>query len=286
MSILTIDLVDNNDGELTRNGYKFTRNAIVVSPEEQSSRVDNVARVFEAINDTGVPDINDAHPAVANCLLKRIFCESIEPNILTLRLEYETPDFNFQLRTLGQEDISMESSLIQAETSKDKDGARLAALFYQYQSGTPNPADPVNTDGTSNLLSAHLTLRSEIPIVPIFIPARVITYRKRITGTDEDALELLNETHQGHVNNATWRTYSARTWLCVGLTWRTTDFRSTFNIDLRFQYKFDLFDVEGVFRDPYTGKVPGDVFSQADAFESYRIQRESDFEALLSALGI
>ncbi len=287
MAILAIDLVDNNDGELTWRGYKFTRNAVVTSPVEQSGRIDDSARIFEAINDTGVPEINDPHPSVGDCLLKRIFCESIEPNILTLRLEYETPTFNWQIKTIGQEDISMEASLLQTETTKDYAGANLAAVSYQYAINTPNPAEPVKADGTPNLLGANLTLRSELPVVPIYIPARVYTIRKRLQNTDEDELETLNEAYQGHVNDDTWRTlYSARTWLCMGITWRTTDFRSTYLIEVRFQYKFDTYNAQVVFRDPYTGKVPGDVFSQPAAYEAYRIQREADFDALLSSLGI
>ncbi len=286
MAIKAIDLVDNNDGEKTWRGYKFTRNAIVTSPEEQSGRVDDAARIFEAINDTGVPDIGDEHPNVASSLLKRIYCASIEPNILTLRLEYETPPPGYQIQTLGLTDISMESSLIQTETTKDYNGSNLSAVSYLYQSGTPNPANPVAADGTPNLLGANLPLRSELPVVPVYIPAMVLTYRKRVTGTDEDELEALNKIYQGAVNGASWRGYNARTWLCVGLNWRISEYRLTFFVELRFQYKFDTFDTEVVFRDPYTGKVPGDVFSQAAAWEAYRIQPEANFVTLLSALGM
>ncbi len=264
MTILAIDLVDNNDGEKTWRGYKFTRNAIVTSPVEQSGRVDNASRIFEAINDTGVPDIGDAHPDVISSLLKRIYCTSIEPNILTLRLEYETPPPGYQIQTLGLTDISMESSLVQTETTKDYNGSNLSAVSYQYASGTPNPADPVAVDGTPNLLGADITLRSELPVVPVYIPAMVLTYRKRITGTDEDELEALNKIYQGAVNVGSWRGYNARTWLCVGLNWRISEYRLTFFVELRFQYKFDTFDTEVVFRDPYTGKVPGELLCNTD----------------------
>lgn len=288
MTILAIDLVDNNDGEKTWRGYKFTRNAIVTSPVEQSGRIDDAARIFEAINDTGVPEINDSHPSVERCLLKRIYCTSIEPNILTLRLEYEVPDPNFQLRTLGLTDISMESSLIQTETTKDFSGANLTPLFYQYASGTPNPANPIAADGTPNLLGANLTLRSELPLVPVYIPAMILTYRKQVTGTDEDELETLNKIYQGAVNDGSWRDYDARTWLCVGLNWRIGEYQHTFFVELKFQYKFDNFDVEGVFKDPYTGKVPGniDTTGNGDSFRKYRIQPEANFDTLLTALGM
>ncbi len=288
MTILAIDLIDNNDGEKTWRGYKFTRNAIVTSPVEQSGRVDDASRIYESINDTGVPDIGDEHPNVASSLLKRIYCESIEPNILTLRLEYETPPPGYQIQTLGLTDISMESSLVQTETTKDFGGANLTPLFYQYASGSPNPANPVSADGTPNLLSANLTLRSELPLVPVYIPGMVLTYKKRITGTDEDELEALNKIYQGAVNNAAWRGYNSRTWLCIGLNWRISEYRLTFFVELRFQYKFDNFDVEGVFKDPYSGKVPGDIDTtgNGDSFRKYRIQPEANFVDLLNSLGM
>ena len=285
MTILAIDLVDNNDGEKTWRGYKFTRNAIVTSPVEQSGRVDDAARIFEAINDTDVPEIGDPHPNVASSFVKRIYCESIEPNILTLRIEYETPPPGYQIQTLGLTDTSMEASLIQTETTKDYNGSNLSAVSYQYASGTPNPANPVAADGTPNLLGANLTLRSELPVVPVYIPAMVLAFKKQRT-TNEAALEALNKQYQGAVNNASWRGYSARTWLCVGLNWRVSEYRKSFFIELKFQYKFDNYDTEVVFRDPYTGKVPGDVFNQAAAWEAYRIQPEENFVNLLDALGI
>lgn len=286
MTIVAIDIVDLATGELTAKGHKFTRRATVENPVEQSGRVDDAARVFEAMHDTGIPEIGDSHPNVAACLLTKIRCVALESNYLQLDLIYETTQLNYRVVTLGLEDISMESSLIQVETTKDFDGNNLSALSYQYGIGTPNPANPVAEDGTPNLLSANLTLRSELPVVPAYIPAKIYTIRKRLSSIDEDELEALNDAYQGFVNNATWRTYDPRTWLCMGINWRSTDRRTTFNIDVRFQFKFDAFDAEVVFRDPYNGKVPGDVFSQVAAFESYRVQREANFDQLLIDIGV
>lgn len=290
MTVKWSDMVDNNDGVLTLRGYKFTSKLIVVDPVEQSSRADDAVRVFEAINDTGVPEIHDEHPAVATCLLKEIRAKAIEPNWIELELIWETPDPGWTQITLGQEDISMDSSVIQTETTKDYDGANLAPLDYQYQIGDQNPQKPLDESGEPNLLTSTLILMSEIPVVPIFIPARVLTYSLRVSKSEND-LEALNDAYQGSVNNNTWRGYSTRTWLCTGITWRTTDRRATYQIKVQFQYKFDTYDVQGVFRDPYSGKVPGDVFSHGSgspdvAFRNYRIQREANFDALDSALGI
>ena len=101
-------------------------------------------------------------------------------------------------------------------------------------------------------------------------------------------MEALNDAYQGHVNDGVWRGYSARTWLCMGITWRTTDNRLTFIVRVQYQYKFDTYDVQSVFRDPYSGKVPGDVFSHGaePAYRNDRVQREADFGDLDTALGV
>ncbi len=288
MAILAIDLVENNDGEKTWRGYKFTRNAIVTSPVEQSGRVDDAARIFEAINDTGIPEIGDAHPNVATCLVQRIHCVSIEPNILTLRIEYATPPPGWQIQTLGLTDISMESSLIQTETTK-KWGTgseqSITPVVYTYQIGEQHPRDRFLPDGSRNNLDSTLTIDSEQPVVPVYIPAMVLTYKKRIN-TSVGELEALNKIYQGAVNNAAWRGYSNRTWLCIGLNWRISEYDQIFFVELRFQYKFDTFDVEIVFRNSEDGKVPPDVFNQANAYRRDRIQPEANFATLLSALGM
>ena len=286
MTVPYIDLVDNNDGELTLHGYKFTRKAIVTDPEGQSAGSDDATRIFDAINDPGIPDINDPHPALASVLCKSIKAVAIEPNWIELLISYETPGPGYEIRTLGQNDVSMNSSLIQAEATKDFEGTNLTPLTYTYPIGAKNPQRPLDDDGEPNLLTSATTFQSELPVVPIYLPSRVYTIALRMTDVDEDDLELLNETYQGTVNDDTWRTYGARKWLCMGLNWRTTDQRTTYTVQVQFQYKFDTYDAQSVFRDPYSGKVPGDVFDQGSAFANYKIQRESDFDALLSALGV
>lgn len=288
MTVKWSDMVDNNDGELTWLGYKFTSKLVVTDPVAQSARADDAVRVFEAINDTGVPNINDPHPAVASCLLRKIKAVAIEPNWIELQLFWETPDGRWQQITVGQKDISMDSSVIQTETTKDYSGANLAPLSYEYQIGDQNPQKPLDESGEPNLLTSAVILMSEIPVVPVFIPARILTYSLRMQNTDEEELEDLNDAYQGTVNNATWRGYATRLWLCMGITWRTTDNRDTFIVKVQYQYKFDTYDVQSVFRDPYSGKVPGDVFSHTGepAFRNYRIQREADFGALDTALGV
>lgn len=292
MAIIDIDLVDRANGEKTAKGFKFIRRATVKDPAEQSGRVDDAARVYEAMIDTGIPDIGDSHPNVANCQLDKIVCVAIEPNYLVLDLIYKTWAPNYQVITLGQEDISMESSVIQTETSKtwaSGSAVSLTPVSYIYPTGATNPQKPQNDDGTENVLMAPFGADSEIPIVPLFIPARVLTIRKRLSISESD-LEDLNDNYQGHVNDAAWapisNSYGARTWLCTGITWRTTDRKNTYNIEARFQFRFDTFDAEVSFKDPHSGKVPNDVFNQANAYRRDPVQREADFDQLLTDIGL
>ncbi len=290
MAVLKIDLLDRANGEKTSKGYKFTRRATVTvtEGEEQSGRLDDAARIFEAMNATGVPEIGDSHPNVANCQLDKIVCVAIDPNYLVLDLIYKTWAPNWQVITVGQEDISMEASVIQTETSKSWSSGSpvsLTPVSYIYPTGATNPQKPQNDDGTENVLTAPFGADSEIPVVPLFIPAKVYTIRKRLAGISEATLEALNDAYQGHVNDASWRGYAARTWLCTGIAWRTTDRRDSYNIEIRFQFKFDTFDAEVTFKDPHSGKVPNDVFNQANAYRRDRIQREANFAQLLTDIG-
>lgn len=293
MSVKWLDTIDRANGEKTVKGYKFTRRAVVSNPEPQSARVDNAARIFEAINDVGIPEIGDSHPNVANCQLDKIVCVALEPNYLVLDLIYKTWAPNYQIITVGQEDISMETSVIQTETSKtwaSGSPVPLTPTSYIYAIGDQNPYEPLDANGDKNFLTAPVPYDGDIPVVPLYIPARVLTYRKRLR-ISESNLENLNDNYQGHVNVWEWtpisKTYGARTWLCIGITWRTTDRRDTYNIVVQFKFKFDTFDAEVAYKDPHSGKVPKDIFNQTpNAYRREAIQREADFDQLLTDIGI
>ena len=294
-SKLIIDLTDLANGEKTVKGFKFTRRAIIheMDPsQEQSGRVDDAARIYEAIIDPLIPEIGDSHPNVAACRLAKIVCTAIEPDWLQLDLFYQTWSPNWQIITLGQEDISMESSVVQVETSKtwaSGSPVSLTPVSYIYPQNAQNPQKLHDDSGDKNLLPNAVAYDSEIPVVPLFIPARVLTYRKRLSINEED-LETLNNSYQGHVNNANWTpisfTYGRATWLCTGITWRTTDRRNSYNIEVQFQFKFDTFDAEVVFKDPHSGKVPNDVFAQGNAYRRDPVQREADFDQLLADIRV
>ena len=243
MAIVNIDLVNKATGEKTSKGYKFVRQATVTSPVAQSGRADNAARIYEAMNDTGIPEIGDSHPDVDNCQLDRIVCVAIEPNFLVLDLIYTTWDPNYNIITVGLSDISMETSLIQTETSKSwatGSAVSLTPVSYIYPIGAENPQDPLDSAGKKQLLTAAYDADPIIPVAPLFIPSQVYTIRKRLADTNAATLEALNKLYQGTVNDDAWRGYGARTWLCTGLTWRSTDRNTTYNIEVRFQYKFDF----------------------------------------------
>jgi len=280
MSVTHIDLVDNNDGEQTSKGYRFTRTAIIEDPA-LSSASDKTSVIYDAINDAEMPSIGDGHPSLASCKLAKKRCSSIDVDTIYAELVYETPNIvYYDLRPDDDAQISMDSSLIQVETTKDGAGASFAALSYTYQSGSVNPWEPVNSDGEENLLTENVTLRSEIPLIPKSVPHRVYTVTKMLDTLDEDELELLNQTYQGTINHATWRTlYAAKLWLCIGISWRNTDLAGTYEVTFRFEYNPSTWDVYLEYMDPATGKVPSDVVSQA-AYATYVLYPTSNFTTL------
>ena len=271
MSVTHIDLVDNNDGEQTSKGYRFTRTAIIEDPS-LSSASDKTSVIYDALNDADMPSINDPHPALASCKLAKKRCSSVDVNTIYAELVYETPNRVFyDLTPDDPAQISMDSSLIQVETSKDGAGASFSPLSYTYLVDTVPPWEPTkvvtNEEGVEetveNTLDEAVTLPSEIPLIPKSIPHRVYTVVKMIDNMNEDDLEDLNQTYQGTINHATWRTlYAAKLWLCIGISWRSTDLTGTFEVTFRFEYNPSTWDVYLEYMDPTTGKVPSDVIAQ------------------------
>jgi len=272
-AVYAIDMIDNADGELSDEGYSFTRKATVNGLTGETSS----ERIYEAINATGMPLLYDAHPvaALAHCLVRRLRAVAVGPNWVEVEVTYAQKWDATQREPGVAAQIAMEASLLQVETSKDKDGVTLAPLEYTYKEGVPKPWNEEET------LDADVSPQGEIPIVPTYVPTRVYTVTKTVVWTVA-TLEALNNTYQGRVNSIAWRTYSPRTWLCLGINWHSNDDGYSFSVTFRFQYKYDTYDTELVFRCPYRGKIPDDVFDsdQPDASRTERIIPEADFNII------
>lgn len=294
MSILAIDLIDNLDGELGGDGYKFTRTAIVQNPVMDPG--DNpplypsaATRIYEAIHDSEMPKIGDPHPAISSVILTNIRAVAVDTKTVTLELTYNTPRWtHYKWKANDPAQVSCENSLIQTETSKQLfTNTYLTPVSYTYKAGTVCPWKPTKTDDegeeVENLLLEDVTIQSELPLVPAYIPSRIYTVRKIVKGLSMADLELINHTFQGRVNAGGWRGYNPRTWLCVGITWFSTDLSGEYEVTLQFQYKPDTYDVTVMYICPWTGKAPSDVTNlstQPDAIKTYQVLPTANFSLL------
>ena len=275
MSIVTIDYVDNHDGSKTRDGYQFTRKAIVEDLSSDSGDSDEV-RLYDAINNSGLPNIGDPHPAIATCTLNKIEAVAIEPNYIELKLIYSTKRLSLDPDVDDPASISMDSSLVSTETSKDKDGENLVKMRYLHYQGDIKPDNP------EEIFASDTYTPWVLPVVPKLIPSRIYMVRKKVA-VSVSALETINHTYQGTVNSVTWRGYGARKWLCLGISWYSEDGGLTYIITYQFQYNPNNYDVDVFWREPTTGKVPfdaTDIAVQPDAGKTYTIYEETDFNNL------
>ncbi len=282
MSTTTIDFIDEHDGQKTREGYKFTRKAIVEDMLDDEGDTDEV-RLYNAINDDGIPNIGDAHPAIANCLCESINAEAIEPSYIVLNIVYSTKLLSLHIGVGDPAEISMESSLTQDETSKDKDGNNFDDLIYTYKAGTLNPWNPKEGN-----LAEDIIMPPQLPRVTTFYASRIYMVRKTVS-LSEAQLETLNQTYQGKVNLTIWRGYSVRTWVCLGLSWFSIDRGDSFILTYRFQYRAKNYDREVFFRDENNAKIPADAINNAtqpnasrtrDNNNAYRVLGEANFNNL------
>ena len=118
MGVTFIDMLPPLSGQKTSEGYTFFREGVVENPTPQSGST-ITSRIFEALNDAEMPDIGDAHPAVAAVKLDQIRCTAVEANWFRFELRYRTPNArHFRPSTADPAKISMEASLIQLETTK------------------------------------------------------------------------------------------------------------------------------------------------------------------------
>ena len=288
------DIIENNSGSVEIDGWNFTRIVkIKFSSIDEPEKVIHDAIEWVATNvDGSGADIGDEHPAFTDsaatgtCPLRRIEASNIEKSIVTLTLSYRTKEGAQD--TEASPRISMQSSLVQIETSKEWDGAGnfvpIEPLGYYYDTKEDVPECLKDADG--NLKSSVVEedekyLHTTTPKVPLPFPRRVKRYTYR-TDDSEAQLENLNDALQGKVNDGEWNEYAARTWRCIGVNWDTEDFGNTFSVSIELEYAPEGFSYSDKYVNPDTAESPEDIFdsTQPIATREYELDT-ADFGALL-----
>jgi len=259
---LTIDIKDGAGGKKTESkGWELTRIATVTGLTGSAH-----AMIIDAVENTeGMPSIGDAHPARDYAKLRTIEVESVSNDAVTLRLIYRDSDIGvFPTTPNAEAVIEVGASVSQLETNKDYTGA-LMSTTYTYPASYKHNAEMRSQTVNQGAMVSRL------------IPQRVYRASKRET-TTAYAIESLNDLYQGKVNSGVWRGYSARTWLCMGISGSSDDGGTTYNVTYDFQYRPDTWDESVFFIDPYDGKPPQDI--SGDAQKTYQIYSTANFNNL------
>jgi hypothetical protein len=239
MATVIEDLLDGHGARLTTDGYEFDRIAIVTGLTG-----DGHSRVCNAINDAGMPDIGDAHPAVATCLLRSIEFMEMGLDMVKLRLHYAQKDPTSQS---GFTDDSIQSgaSVIQEQTNKDINGEEIV-LNYTY---------PATYQRSPH--EEEIGEETEAPPQNPFVGKLVPQYTKSIQKLRDYDPDSEAMTYVGKINSSTWKSGAAKTWMCTGIVGDSVDGGENYRVTYSFQYNPRTWVGEVVFiRDD--GKAPTD----------------------------
>jgi hypothetical protein len=247
-------LADIIEGGMTLglDGYKVDRVFIVT--EATGSADQRMANALATV--VAAHPFTTAHPAIASIYPSNY---SIEPKdkehtIFQITVTYDTPTFENQPADDTQTPIvQLGSSVVSSQTQLDKDGNQLVVS--------------ITTAGGDSL-----TQTGEVEIQE---PQTIIQFERK-----EQADPLSKSlAYTGSVNNATFKGWAARTWLCLGIEGISDDGGSTYKVTYRFQYRAATWDAKIAFIDPATDKIHADV-TTSNGILTETIYPETNFSAL------
>jgi hypothetical protein len=256
MAKIKWDLVEGNSGELTDAGWKFYRTALV---SELSGS--GPFKLIEAVKSLGVL-LGDVHPEYQHAYLISIMPSARGTDIVECRLTYE--EFN-------EENVffTINSSPIEIMTNVDSAGSDLE-LSYQYSSSLENTHPDYDMAGKTDSTGAEVSKLTTQPTV-------IARHRELITGAW--ILQKI-KTYVGKVNNGPFFLDTdafARQWLCIDISATEIVFDKLYDVSYSFQYSPYTWDSKLVYINPRTGRPPADVTAQEEAYKSFQIYEEVDF---------
>jgi hypothetical protein len=259
MAVTYHDRFDGNAGRFTADGWEFYRIAIVTGVTGEGH-----AKIYNAAQELGV-DINDAHPTVTSCKLREVLCESVDKDVVKLRLVYRRLTHTGHSYTPQLDTVEIGANLSQKETNKDVNDV-VMQVQYEY------PADYTHDSDY-----AGKTL-SQSPMEPIFIPQPSIVISKaELFSPLAKAKEYV-----ATMNLAGWNldpTAPAKTWLCTGIVGRSNDAGLNYTTTYSFQYNASTWDKTIVYFLEHTGRPPTDLVD-GTGIKDYQVYQTKNFNAL------
>jgi hypothetical protein len=197
----------------------FNESSATVTPQGTRAvrvfAVDNLTdgtpskRVADALAATGVPDVGDEHPSISDAYAREVEARMVGPTQARVTVVYEPMDLRDQLRLgLITKIVAWRSATATRETGLDTSGAVMDVSYNGH----------IWTRNSSGLISETSTDYDIFGVARASVvdAVAVLTYTKWVTGT-LTATDVTN--YVGKVNSDTWSSYSAKTWLCAGVTY-------------------------------------------------------------------
>ncbi len=203
---------------------------------------------------------------VLNCPIVEIQPTAVTSDSVAFNIKYEQYDFHTTI-------YEMSGSVSQVETDKTvTDPLNPVTVEYTY------PADyEWNVDLKSKT-------KTQTGTVSKLIPEPSITIKRTIAGVTWQSLLEDKLFYEGTVNVGPWSVdlnAKPMQWLCVSLIATTNDNMITYDTQMTFLYRFDLWAETVRFIDPGTGQAPADLVS-GTGYKTMAIYAMRDFDVLLS----
>lgn len=248
-----IDIKRNSRMRLTRDGYRAERIATISNVSGTAEEV-----LYNAINDSQLPDIGDAHPEVADITLQSLDCQPLGGGRFRVVMTYFKD--SGQTTTRANAEVRLQSSLAVEEENVDSGGGAMTATYL-----------------------AGSTLVKQVFTAEVERPRATFEFEYTVAAIPHEDINA----YMGRVNKTAWNGYARGTILCAGIDAQPAgaDYRVTYT----FAYRAGGWDYQGkLLSNPYAVNpvsiAPGDPDYEID-YDNQTKSFSMYFEAELNDLG-
>ena len=225
--------------------------------------------ILELYNQTGI-QIGSPHPAEPLSILRNITPETMEVDVVSLKLEYKTTRWSIPTYSLG-------GSVEQKQVNEDWEGDPIE-VSYEF------PDDYPELERAGKNETTGVIVNKNVPRVVLQVKRTEYFDLDGTTPITADQILQRSKLYMGKVNSVQWNvdpSADALTWLCTQITGVTRDYSFSFEVSYTFVYSDNEWRQRVTFIDPNTGKPPPGVAQWAgSATKNVRIYQAENFNAL------
>lgn len=222
-----IDIKRSSRVRLTEDGYRAERVAMVSGVSGTAAQV-----LYNAINDSQLPDIGDAHPEISDITLQSIDCQPAGGGQFRVVMSYYKD--SGQTTTKASAEVRMSTGFAVEEQNTDSNGEAMTATYLA---------------GTS--------LVKQVFTAEVERPRSTFEFEYTASAIPHGDINI----YLGKINSTAWNGYAAGTILCAGIDARPagSDYRVTYT----FTYRAEGWNYQGkLLSNPYAvnpvSVAPGD----------------------------